>query len=151
MKGMVVPKEMGRSEIEKKYEGFVKNKGSKALPRLCFTKAEGVKGSIAKFFDPSALEELKKLTGIQEGETIFFQADTWLNACNFMGMLRNEVIKELELTKGKENELAFCFVVDMPLFEEGDDGELGATHHPFTMPSKEDVAFVKELGKKLSA
>lgn len=151
VKGMVVPKEMGRSEIEKKYEGFVKNKGSKALPRLCFTKAEGVKGSIAKFFDPSALEELKKLTGIQEGETIFFQADTWLNACNFMGMLRNEVIKELELTKGKENELAFCFVVDMPLFEEGDDGELGATHHPFTMPSKEDVAFVKELGKKLSA
>jgi aspartyl-tRNA synthetase len=39
-------------------------------------------------------------------------------------MLRNELIKKLELTKGKEDELAFCFIVDMPLFEEGDDGEL---------------------------
>ncbi len=150
IKGMVVPKEMGRSELEKKYESFIKNKGSKALPWLCFTKSEGIKGSIAKFFSESALEELKTLTGIQEGETIFFQADTWLNACNYMGMLRNEVIKELELTKGKEEELAFCFVVDMPLFEEGDDGELGATHHPFTTPTKADIPFVKELGKKLS-
>jgi hypothetical protein len=35
-----------------------------------------------------------------------------------MGMLRNEAIKELELLKRKEEELAFCFVVDMPLFEE---------------------------------
>ena len=150
IKGMVVPKEMGRSELEKKYESFIKNKGSKALPWLCFTKSEGVKGSIAKFFSEPAIEELKTLTGIQEGETIFFQADTWLNACNYMGMLRNEVIKELELTKGKEEELAFCFVVDMPLFEEGDDGELGATHHPFTTPTKLDIPFVKELGKKLS-
>ena len=150
IKGMIVPKEMGRSELEKKYESFIKNKGSKALPWLCFTKSEGIKGSIAKFFSESALEELKTLTGIQEGETIFFQADTWLNACNYMGMLRNEVIKELELTKGKEEELAFCFVVDMPLFEEGDDGELGATHHPFTTPTKTDIPFVKELGKKLS-
>ena len=150
IKGMIVPKEMGRSELEKKYESFIKNKGSKALPWLCFTKSEGIKGSIAKFFSESALEELKTLTGIQEGETIFFQADTWLNACNYMGMLRNEVIKELELTKGKEEELAFCFVVDMPLFEEGDDGELGATHHPFTTPTKADIPFVKELGKKLS-
>lgn len=142
---------MGRSEIEKKYEGFIKNKGSKALPWLCFTKSEGVKGSIAKFFSEPALEELKKLTGIQEGEAVFFQADTWLNTCTYLGMLRNEVIKELELTKEKEDELAFCFVVDMPLFEEGDDGGLGATHHPFTTPTREDIPFVKELGKKLSA
>lgn len=151
VKAMVVPKEMGRSEIEKKYESFIKNKGSKALPWLCFTKTEGVKGSIAKFFSEAALESLKTLTGAQEGETVFFQADSWLNACNYMGMLRNEAIKELELTKGKEDELAFCFVVDMPLFEEGDDGELGATHHPFTTPKKEDIPLVKELGKKLSA
>ncbi len=150
IKGIVVPKEMGRSEIEKKYEGFIKNKGSKALPWLCFTTTEGIKGSIAKFFSETDLQELKTLTGIKEWETIFFQADTWLNACNYLGMLRNELIKKLELTKGKEDELAFCFIVDMPLFEEGDDGELWSTHHPFTTPSKADIPFIKELGKKLS-
>ena len=49
---------------------------------------------------------------------MIFQADTWLKASEYMGMLRNEAIKELELLKGKEEELAFYFVVDMPLFEE---------------------------------
>jgi aspartyl-tRNA synthetase len=57
---------MGRSEIEKKYEGFIKNKGSKALPWLCFTTTEGIKGSIAKFFSETDLQELKTLTGIKE-------------------------------------------------------------------------------------
>jgi hypothetical protein len=32
-------------------------------------------------------------------------------------MLRLQAIKELDLLKGKEDELGFSFVVDMPLFE----------------------------------
>jgi len=41
-------------------------------------------------------------------------------AVNYTGFIPIlvEAIKELELLKGKEEELAFCFVVDMPLFEE---------------------------------
>ena len=150
VKALVLPKEMGRSEVEKKYESLAKSFGSKGMPWLCLTKEEGLKGSIAKFIDEAALEELKKLTGATEGTTIIFQADTWLKACEYLGKLRIEAIKQLDLLKGKEDELAFCFVIDMPLFEEGDDGELGATHHPFTKPTDKDIEFVKKLGNKIA-
>lgn len=150
VKALVLPKEMGRSEVEKKYESLAKSFWSKGMPWLCLSKEDGIKGSIAKFFDATAIEELKNLTGATEGTTIIFQADTWLKACEYLGKLRLEAIKQLDLLKGKEDELAFCFVVDMPLFEEGDDGELGATHHPFTNPTQADIPFVKELGTKLA-
>ena len=150
VKALVLPKEMGRSEVEKKYEFLAKSFGSKGMPWLCLSKEEGLKGSIAKFIDEAALEELKQLTGATEGTTIIFQADTWLKACEYLGKLRIEAIKQLDLLKGKEDELAFCFVVDMPLFEEGDDGELGATHHPFTKPTDKDIEFVKKLGNKIA-
>lgn len=66
-------------------------------------------------------------------------------------MLRLQAIKELELLKGKEEELGFAFVVDMPLFELGDDGSLGSTHHPFTKPKDEDIPFIKALAKKVES
>ena len=150
VKALVLPKEMGRSEVEKKYEFLAKSFGSKGMPWLCLSKEEGLKGSIAKFIDEAALKELKQLTGATEGTTIIFQADTWLKACEYLGKLRIEAIKQLDLLKGKEDELAFCFVVDMPLFEKGDDGELGATHHPFTKPTDKDIEFVKKLGNKIA-
>lgn len=37
-----------------------------------------------------------------------------------------------------ENELAFCWVTDFPMFEKGDDGKLQAVHHPFTAVKEED-------------
>ncbi|MDO4714358.1 MAG: aspartate--tRNA ligase [bacterium] len=150
VKALVLPKELGRSEIEKKYETFIKSFGAGGLPWLCLSETEGVKGSIAKFFSPEQIEELKKLTGATTGTTILFQAGSWLKTCELMGKLRLEAIKQLNLLEGKEDELAFCFVVDMPLFEEGDDGELGATHHPFTKPKDADIPFVKMLGAKLA-
>lgn len=97
---------------------MAKSLGSKGMPWLCLSKEEGVKGSIAKFFDEAAINELKALTGASDGTTIIFQADSWLKACEYLGKLRLEAIKQLDLLKGKEDELAFCFVVDMPLFEE---------------------------------
>ncbi len=45
-----------------------------------------------------------------------------------------------DLRKNKEDndELAFCWVVDFPLFEKGDNGGLQSVHHPFCMPHPED-------------
>lgn len=85
------------------------------------------------------------------GETLLFQADSRERTCTLLGMLRLQAIKELELLKGKEEELGFAFVVDMPLFELGDDGSLGSTHHPFTKPKDEDIPFIKALAKKVES
>jgi len=40
IKALVLPKEMGRSEVEKKYESFIKSKGSKGMPWLALTESE---------------------------------------------------------------------------------------------------------------
>ena len=46
---------------------------------------------------------------------------------------------DLRKNKKDKNELAFCFVIDQPLFEKTPDREIGAMHHPFTAPKDEDI------------
>lgn len=41
--------------------------------------------------------------------------------------------------KNDPNELAFCWVVDFPMFEKNDAGAICAQHHPFTSPLDEDT------------
>lgn len=45
-----------------------------------------------------------------------------------------------DLRKNKEdpNELAFCWILDFPMFEKTDEGELQAVHHPFCSIKEED-------------
>lgn len=50
---------------------------------------------------------------------------------------------DLRVNKNDPDELAFCWVVDFPMFEKNSEGEIGATHHPFTAPMDEDVAYLE--------
>lgn len=45
---------------------------------------------------------------------------------------------DLREDKNDPNLLAFCWVVDFPMFEKNSEGEIGAVHHPFTRPLDED-------------
>lgn len=46
---------------------------------------------------------------------------------------------DLRYDKNDANELAFCHVIDFPMFEKGADGNIQAMHHPFTSPLPEDM------------
>lgn len=46
---------------------------------------------------------------------------------------------DLRENKEDENLLAFCWVVDFPMFEKNSDGSIQAVHHPFTSPKDEDA------------
>ena len=59
-----------------------------------------------------------------------------------------------DLRKNKKNpdELAFCFVVDFPMFEwKKEEKKWGATHHPFTKPQAEDIKKIKKNTEKVLA
>ena len=64
---------------------------------------------------------------------------------------------DLRKNKNDPEELAFVFVTDFPMFEKKEDGSLGATHHPFTLPSFDtshdtyDYNHDRENGKKMRA
>lgn len=47
-----------------------------------------------------------------------------------------------------DNELAFAFIVDFPMFEKKDDGEWNVAHHPFTMPDVKSARDFKERFKE---
>lgn len=49
---------------------------------------------------------------------------------------------DLRKDKTDENELAFCWVVDFPMFEKGDDGSIQTAHHPFCMPNPSDLKYL---------
>ncbi|MDP2820585.1 MAG: aspartate--tRNA ligase [bacterium] len=59
---------------------------------------------------------------------------------------------DLRSDKKDENELAFAFITDFPMFEwkEGDK-RWGAMHHPFTKPQTDDVAEIKKDPSKILA
>ncbi|MFZ5364197.1 MAG: aspartate--tRNA ligase [Patescibacteria group bacterium] len=52
---------------------------------------------------------------------------------------------DLREDKKNPNELAFCWVVDFPLFEWSEaEKKLVSAHHPFTMPHKDDLEDLEE-------
>jgi aspartyl-tRNA synthetase len=56
---------------------------------------------------------------------------------------------DLRKNKKDRDELAFCFVVDFPLFEKTQDREIGPMHHPFTAPKDEDVSILDKEPTKV--
>ncbi len=46
---------------------------------------------------------------------------------------------DLRKNPNDPNELAFCWIVNFPLFETDDQGRLQTAHHPFCMPHPDDV------------
>ncbi len=59
-----------------------------------------------------------------------------------------------DLRKNKKNsdELAFCFVVDFPMFEwQKQEKRWDAVHHPFTRPQTEDIEKIKKEPEKILA
>ncbi|MCX7778957.1 MAG: aspartate--tRNA ligase [Patescibacteria group bacterium] len=54
--------------------------------------------------------------------------------------------------KKNENELAFCFVVDFPLFEYSEEEQrLVAKHNPFTAPKDQDLEYLEKNPDKVLA
>lgn len=44
-----------------------------------------------------------------------------------------------------EEEMAYCWITDFPMFEEKEDGSVGATHHPFTAVKEEHLDKLEKM------
>ncbi len=98
---------------------------------------EGVfAGPIAKFLSDEKKTEIIKLTGVKEGETLFFicddkKGDTEKKA----GHIRSYLARKDQLDLIKDDSFEFCFVVDFPMYEiDEETGDTIFTHNPFSMP-----------------
>ncbi|MFZ7187978.1 aspartate--tRNA ligase [Avibacterium avium] len=124
-----------RKQIDE-YTQFVGIYGAKGLAWLKVNELEkgleGVQSPIAKFLSEEVLNALLTRVQAQNGDILFFGADKWNIATDAMGALRLKLGRDLGLTR--LDEWKPLWVVDFPMFERDEEGNLAAMHHPFTSP-----------------
>lgn len=101
------------------------------------TLKEGVfAGPIAKFLTEQQKVEITNISGVKEGETLFFICDEKKNDTEKKaGMIRTWLAAPTQLDLINNDAFEFCFVVDFPMYEEDEEtGETIFTHNPFSMP-----------------
>lgn len=90
------------------------------------------KGPIDKFIPDDLKEELRTLAGLEKDDTIFFIADNEAKATELAGQIRTELGKRLDLIDNSV--FQFCWIIDFPMYELDERGNLAFCHNPFSMP-----------------
>ena len=134
IKVIIVPNgaEQGRKFFDKMGEFAVNECGAKGLAWTKLNKESNLEGGIAKFITPEIVESLKENYGLKENDSMFFIADEFKTAQKIAGLVRIELGKRLDLIE--KNVYKFCFIVDFPMYELSDEGEIDFCHNPFSMP-----------------
>ena len=93
-------------------------------------------GPIAKFLSEEQKAEITAITGVKEGETLFFICDDKQNDTEKKaGLIRTWLAKKEQLDLIRDDSFEFCFVVDFPMYEiDEETGDTIFTHNPFSMP-----------------
>ncbi|MFA5155337.1 MAG: aspartate--tRNA ligase [Patescibacteria group bacterium] len=121
-----------RKEIDELTE-LAKQKGAKGLAYLTLKNNE-LSSPIVKFMTPEKLQAIVKACAAQDGDIVFFGADSWRTVCAVLGVVRSEVANRLNL---KDNNLAaWLWIVDFPMYDysEIEEGRIDFGHNPFSMP-----------------
>jgi aspartyl-tRNA synthetase len=93
----------------------------------------GGKGPIAKNLGEERVVQLRELTGLGDGDGIFFACDKEAGAANLAGAARTKVGEDLDLLE--KDAFRFCWIVDFPMYEWDErEKRLDFSHNPFSMP-----------------
>ena len=106
--------------------------GMKGLGYLEVQEDLSFKGPIDKFIPDDIKKELIKLADLKQEDTIFFIADNEKRATELACQIRMELGRRLGLID--ESKIEFCWIVDFPMYELNDQGNLDFSHNPFSMP-----------------
>lgn len=134
---MKVPKggEIPRKKVDA-YTKFVSIYGAKGLAYIKVNDKDdlenGLQSPIVKFLPAEVCRAILDRLEAENGDLIFFGADTYKVVSESLGALRCKLGEDLNLYTC---DWAPLWVVDFPMFEEIDNGGFTALHHPFTAPS----------------
>ena len=88
---------------------------------------------IAKFLKTEELAKIRELAGAEDGDAVFFGADTRIKVNKVLGQLRIDFADHFNLKNNQE--VALCWIVDFPFYEWNDgENKLDFGHNPFSMP-----------------
>jgi aspartyl-tRNA synthetase len=150
VRGVCVPGggAFSRKEIEG-LETYCKGVGAKGLVSLKIDAEGKSSGPSAKFFSEGELKAVVAAGGAKANDLLLFIADQEDKASAVLGGLRLVLRDKMGLVK--PGDFKFCWVVDFPMFEVGEDGKVGAKHHPFTSPMDEHLDVLEKEPMKVRA
>ncbi len=143
---------MPRSQIDE-YTAYVARYGAKGLAYIKVNETakgrDGLQSPIIKFLSDDAVKGILERTGANDGDLMFFGADSAKVVSDAIGALRLKVGVDLKLAATGWKPL---WVVDFPMFEwDPDEKRWVAMHHPFTSPVNDDIAALKAAPDKALA
>ncbi len=115
---------------------WAKKEGSNGLAYFTFEEQNGKilgKGPIGKFFSSNACQEIIKTCNAEIGDSIFFACGKKNDVEKILSLARDKIASDLNLIN--ENQFAFCWIVDYPMYEiDEKTGNIKFSHNPFSMP-----------------
>ena len=141
---------LSRKQIDE-YTKFVGIYGAKGLAYIKVNDKSdlenGLQSPIVKFLPEPVREAILARLEAENGDLIFFGADTTKVVNEALGALRCKLGEDLNLYTC---EWAPLWVVDFPMFEQDGNGNWTSLHHPFTAPSCSPEELEKAPGEALS-
>lgn len=125
----------GASLSRKQIDGFTeiaKQEGAGGLAYITYENGEA-KSPIAKFLSEQELAAIQEKMGANDGDAVFFGADTRATVNKVLGKLRIEFANHFELKD--PNEISLVWIIDFPFYEWDDTRKkVDFGHNPFSMP-----------------
>ncbi len=113
-------------------EAYAKTEGAKGLAWIALRDGE-MKGPIVKFLSDEEKRGLVARTGAEDGDALFFGAGARKETNALLGKVRAYLASQLDLID--KNLVAFCWIVDFPMFEwNEEEKKIDFSHNPFSMP-----------------
>ena len=138
IRGICVPggaDKFARKKIDKLVDEC-KHYGAKGLVWIP-DEADEIKSSVSKFFSQDDLKTVLDRFGANAGDIVFICSDKPKVVFDTLGFLRRRIAGELGMLD--DNQFNFLWVVDFPMFEADDEGNIKAMHHPFTQPKLDEL------------
>ena len=138
VRGIAVPggaAEYTRKKIDKLTDE-AKHYGAKGLVWIK-REAGNIASSVSKFFSEEELLNICEACGAEVGDLVLIASDKPKVVFDTLGFLRRKIAGQLGMLE--DNKFNFLWVVDFPMFEADDEGNLKAMHHPFTQPKPEEL------------
>ncbi len=122
---------LSRSQIDG-FTEIAKSEGAGGLAYIAYEDSEA-KSPIAKFLTEAELSAIKEKLGAEDGDVVFFGADTRSTVNKVLGKLRTSFADHFELKD--PNVISLVWIIDFPFYEWDETHKrVDFGHNPFSMP-----------------
>ena len=114
---------------------WAKEQGASGLAYFTIEKNKEIKGKgpVGKFFSEDSIKEIMKICDANVGDSIFLACGKENEIERILSLARNKIAKDLNIIE--ENQFAFCWIIDYPMFEFDEIAKkIIFSHNPFSMP-----------------